>query len=221
MGQSALCFLAGRSSRFLQLFAVIQSCRGKYSNFSIVLSIFFIRLYKAFGFFLLFDFFNWNIVFEWRKFFPFCSAFFLVSGVCLFMYTQSPFIGCAGSVGIFWRAGSCIYPMCVSLRRVEWRAGTIIFGHFGGVDGGTVRIFLSLWLCSGGYGTVEMVKGDDPFSLCFLQFAVSSLGGWMSAVGFCVIFFVGIFVVLSCGFLFYKLLIVDNLLQVVSQESAP
>jgi hypothetical protein len=28
VGQSALCFLVGRSSKFLQLFAGIQSCRG-------------------------------------------------------------------------------------------------------------------------------------------------------------------------------------------------
>ncbi len=70
-----------------------------------------------------------------------------------------------------------------------WRVGTIVFGHFGGVDGGTVRIFLSLWLCSGGYGTVEMVKGVARVFLCFLQFAVSSLGGWISSVGIFVLYF--------------------------------
>jgi hypothetical protein len=61
------------------------------------------------------------------------------------------------------------------------------------------------------------------FSFCFLQFVVSSLGGWISAVGFFVLqFFVGSFVVFFFrGFLFYKVLIVNNLLQVVSQESAP
>ncbi len=73
---------------------------------------------------------------------------------------------------------------------MECRVGTNLFGHSGGMDGGTVRIFLSLWLCSGGYGTVEMVRGGGPFLLCFLQFAVSSLGCWMSAVGIlCYIFF--------------------------------
>ncbi len=37
---------------------------------------------------------------------------------------------------------------------------------------------------SGGYGTGEMVKGViRVFFLCFLQFAVSSLGGWISSVG--------------------------------------
>ncbi len=57
------------------------------------------------------------------------------------------------------RAESCIYFVCVCLRCVECRVGTSLFGHPGGVDGGTVRIFLSLWLCSGGYGSVEMVRG--------------------------------------------------------------
>jgi hypothetical protein len=107
---------------------------------------------------------------------------------------------------------------------VEWRAGTILFDHCGGVGGGAVQVFRLLWLCSGGYSTVEMVRGGGCpfFSFCFLQFAVSSLGGWISAVGICfVIIFVGSFVVSFRGFLFYEVLIVNDLLQVVSQESAP
>ncbi len=104
---------------------------------------------------------------------------------------------------------------------MEWWAGTILFRHFGGVDGGTVRVFLSLWLCSGGYGTVEMVKGVVRVFLCFLQFAVSFLGGWISPVGLFVLHFVGIFVVFFRCFLFYKVLIVNNLLQVVSPKSEP
>jgi hypothetical protein len=67
---------------------------------------------------------------------------------------------------------------------VECRAGTILFGHFLGADGGTVQIFPFFWLCCSGYGTVEMVRGVVCLSSCFLQFAVSSLGGWMSVVGF-------------------------------------
>ena len=44
----------------------------------------------------------------------------------------------------------------------------------------------------------------------------------MSAVGiFALYIFVGNFVVFSRGFLFCKLLIVNNLLQVVSQKSEP
>ncbi len=62
-----------------------------------------------------------------------------------------------------------VYNPCVCLRCVECRAGTILSGHFGGVGGGTVRIFLSLWLCSGGYGTVELVTGAVCFSFAFFS----------------------------------------------------
>ncbi len=45
--------------------------------------------------------------------------------------------------------------------------------------------FPFLWLCCSGYGTVEMVRGGGVrISYCFLQSAVSSLGGWISVVGF-------------------------------------
>jgi hypothetical protein len=45
--------------------------------------------------------------------------------------------------------------------------------------------------------------GGGLFFIFFLQFAVSSFGGWMSAVGIlCYVFFVGGFVVFSRGFLF-------------------
>ncbi len=72
---------------------------------------------------------------------------------------------------------------------MECRAGTILFRHFLGADGGTVQIFPFFWLYCSGYGTVEMVRGVVSFSSCFLQFAVSSFGGWMSVVGFlCYIF---------------------------------
>ncbi len=52
-----------------------------------------------------------------------------------------------------------ILHVCVFLCCVEWRAGTILFDRCGGVGGGTVQIFLLLCLCSGGYSTVEMVRG--------------------------------------------------------------
>ncbi len=42
---------------------------------------------------------------------------------------------------------------------MECRAGTILFGHYSGEDGGTVQNFSLFWLCCSGYGTVEMVKG--------------------------------------------------------------
>ena len=60
-----------------------------------------------------------------------------------------------------------VYISCAYLSVLEWRAGTILFGHCGGVGGVTVQIFLSLWLCSGGYGTAEMVKGVVRVFLCF------------------------------------------------------
>jgi hypothetical protein len=51
----------------------------------------------------------------------------------------------------------CVSPLCGVPCRYN------LFGHFGGVGGGTVRISLSLWLCSGGYGTVELVRGVVRF----------------------------------------------------------
>ncbi len=51
------------------------------------------------------------------------------------------------------------------------------------------------------YGRIG--EGGGPFFFCFLQSAVSSLGGWVSAVGIlCYIFSVGGFVVFFRGFLF-------------------
>jgi hypothetical protein len=102
---------------------------------------------------------------------------------------------------------------------VECRAGTSIFGHFVGVGGGTVRIFYFPWLCFGGYGTIEMV-GGLCFSFHFPQFVVSSLGGWICAVGI-LCYIPMVFCSGFLRFLLYKLLIVDNLLQVVSENSAP
>ena len=84
------------------------------------------------------------------------------------VYVLFLLIGCAGSLGISL-ASWVTYILCVCLRCVEWRAGTILTGHFGGVGGGTVRIFLAFWLCSGGYGTVELVRGVVRFSFAFFS----------------------------------------------------
>ncbi len=74
----------------------------------------------------------------------------------------------------------CVTPLCGVPGRYNfiWR--------FRGADGGTVQIFFS-WLCSG-YGTVEMVRGVVRVSFHFLQSAVSSFGGWISAVGIFVLY---------------------------------
>jgi hypothetical protein len=72
----------------------------------------------------------------------------------------------------------------------------------------------------GGYGAIEMVGGVLCFSLHFPQFAVSSLGGWICAVGILCFIFYGI----CSGFLrfpIFQLLSVGNLLQEVSENSAP
>ncbi len=129
----------------------------------------------------------------------------------MFIYAYSvSLIECAGSVGISL-AGRVIYIFCVSLRCVEWRAGSILFDRCGGVGGGTVQIFLLLCLCSGGYSTVEMVRGGwSVFSLissvcCQLSWRLGLCG-----MNLCVTIFVGSFVVFSRDFLFYKVLIVNN-----------
>jgi hypothetical protein len=110
---------------------------------------------------------------------------------CVFIYVYSSSLNWVCWVrGNFSGEPGHVYFSCayLSLCGVAGRYN-FYFGRFGGVDGGTVRIFLSLWLCSGGYGTVEMVKGVVRVFLCFLQFAVSSLGGWISSVGIFVLYF--------------------------------
>jgi hypothetical protein len=64
---------------------------------------------------------------------------------------------------------ACISPLW------DWRAGTILFGYSGGVDGGTVQIFLFLWFYSGGYSTGEMVRGGGPFFPLFFFSLLSVL----------------------------------------------
>ena len=126
----------------------------------------------------------------------------LMSGVCFFCI-RIFLIVCAGSVGISL-AGRVMYIFraCISFSG-DWRAGTILFGHSGGVDGGTVLIFLLFGLYIGGYCTGETARGVTRFSF-FLKFAVCFLGGCISAVGICcVIFCDGSFVVLLAVFFLY------------------
>jgi hypothetical protein len=84
----------------------------------------------------------------------------IVSGVCILIVLCSVFLN-----WVCWARGNFLASrvtyifVCVSLRCVECRAGTSIFECFVGVGGGTVRIFYFLWLCFGGYGTIEMVRG--------------------------------------------------------------
>ncbi len=85
---------------------------------------------------------------------------------------------------------------------MERRAGTSIFGHFGGVGGGTVRIFYFPWLCSGGYGTPEMVGGG--VGLCFSFSSVCCQFSWRVDMRGrdSALYFLLYFVVVSCGFLY-------------------
>jgi hypothetical protein len=108
----------------------------------------------------------------------------------------------------------CVTPLCGVPGRY----------NFLGADGGTVQIFPFLWFCCCGYGTVELMKGGGLFFSRFLQFAVSSLSGWMSVVGFfllCYIFrfsLVDLWSFLAVSY-FFKLVIFLNSLQMVQAES--
>ncbi len=98
-----------------------------------------------------------------------------LSPVCLFWvcWVRGNFSGGPGHI-----LSVCVSLLCGVPGRYKFS------GHFLGADGGTVQIFPFLWLCCSGYGTVEMVRGVFCLSFRFLQFAVTSLGGWMFVVGF-------------------------------------
>ncbi len=99
--------------------------------------------------------------------------------MCLFDYYSCllfVYFGCAGSVGIFWRAGSYTFSVCVS---AVWSAGPVQFylGFSVGADGGTVQIFFM----SGSVvaGTVRLKWWGGGPSFC----AFSSLLSVFWAVG--------------------------------------
>ncbi len=80
-----------------------------------------------------------------------CVYLFITLVLC-FVY-----FWCAGSVRISL-AGRVIFFLCgTPLCEVPGRYN--LFECLLGADGGTVQVFLFLWLCCGEYGTVEMVKG--------------------------------------------------------------
>jgi hypothetical protein len=116
---------------------------------------------------------------------------FSVSGVFLFSCVRFSLIGCAGSVGTSL-AGWVMYIFRVSLCCVEWRAGSVLFDRCGGVGDGTLQIFLLLCLCSGGYSTVEMVRGGgwSVFPLlssvcCQLSWRLGLCGRYLCVIMFC------------------------------------
>ncbi len=105
---------------------------------------------------------------------------------------------------------------------MECWASTILFGHYPGVDGGTVQIFLFSGSVVAGTVRLKWWGAVVCLSFCFLQFAVSSPSAWLSVVGFCSSNSICSFWLFSgtiCGFVFYKLLIFSYLLQMVEEES--
>ncbi len=61
-------------------------------------------------------------------------------------------------------AGRVVFYFCVGLRCVECRSGTIYLSASLGWVAGLYR-FISLGLCCGGYGTIEVGGGVVIFSL--------------------------------------------------------
>ncbi len=99
---------------------------------------------------------------KWCMFYLVCSIF--LNLVC---WVRGNFSGEPGHV-----YSVCVSPLCGVPGRYK------LIWAFLGAGGGTVRIFLSFWLCSGGYGTVEMVK-----RVVRIFFAFFSLLSVLLAVG--------------------------------------
>ncbi len=85
------------------------------------------------------------------------------------MYTHFFFNWVCWVRGNFSGGPGHVYISCLYLSAVRLAGRYNLFGHSGGVDGGTVQIFLFLWLYSGGYCTGEMVRGGDPFLFAFFS----------------------------------------------------
>ncbi len=107
----------------------------------------------------------------------FCVYLFIYYACLLFCFI----LGVLSPWGFLWRAGSC-FPS--AWGSAVWSVGPVLFiwvlagGGWRGCTG-----FFSLGLCCGGYGTIETVGGVWSFFLCRLQFAVCSVGRWLSVVG--------------------------------------
>jgi hypothetical protein len=127
-----------------------------------------------------------------------CVYSFIILVSCLFI------LGVLDPWEFSWRSEPYIF--CVGLRCVECRAGTSLFGHYPGVDGGTVQIILF----SGSFvaGTVRLKWWEGSvFFLSFSSVCCQFFGVRLSVVGFCSSISICSFLVLFCGFVFYKLLI--------------
>ncbi len=120
-------------------------------------------------------------------------------------------------------ASRVTYIFCVCVSAV--RSAGPVRVHLGTLVVWTAGLYgLSIFFGSVVAGTVQLKwgGGGGPF-FPFLSSVCCQFSWRLDICGrnFCVTFFVGSFVVLFRGFLFYKVLIVNNLLQMVSQKSAP
>ncbi len=173
MGQSALCFLRGRSSKFSSVFRYLSN--HVEVNIFYLISVWFIFVfiwpYRTSGLPNIFGYYLWILSFLWwRFFFLFFVLRYFVSGVCLSIYV---FVSCHLKLGVpgpweFSLAGRVIYFLCVWLRRVECRAGTSFSGHYPGVDGGTAQIFPFSGSVVAGTVRLKWWGGVVFLSSCFL-----------------------------------------------------
>ncbi len=85
-----------------------------------------------------------------------------------------------------------MYMSCFVSPLVECRAGTSVFGHCGGGTAGLYG-FSSLWLCSGGYRSGEMVRGGGECVVLLFSSVCCQFSWRLDICGrdFCVTIFVG------------------------------
>ncbi len=144
----------------------------------------FIWYYKASGYFNILQLLPWMLSFLWGRFLLSFLCFSLFCKRCMFIYLSFLYWvyrvrgNISGGPGHMFPV--CVTPLCGVLGRYKFYWALSWSGWR------DCTSFSFLWLCCSGYGTVEMVRGLVRVSSCFLQFAVSSLGGRMSVVGLCV-----------------------------------
>ncbi len=141
---------------------------------------------RLLGFLIFFGYYREYCFFCGEGSFFYLFSVNFVSDVCLSIY-YTCFLLClllvcwvrenfSGGLGHIFSA--CVTSLCGVPGRYN------LFECFLGADGGTVQVFLFLWLCCSGYGTVEMMGGGLAF-FSFLYFAVGSPGVRLPVVGFC------------------------------------
>jgi len=124
-----------------------------------------------------------------RRFSPFLFVLLFFSKRCMLIFVCSVFVNWMCWVrGNFSGEPGHVYFVCVSpLCGVPcWYNFNWALRWCGRRDCTDFLFFLALqWLVR--YGSIG--EGGGPFFLCFLQFAVSFFGGWVSAVGIYVLQF--------------------------------